>query len=147
MQKENKKGLNISTKSFITAIAVIFILMIATYILTLVIPAGAYARTEDISGNTVIDTAGEFVYVEGGIPFWKWLLSPILVLGASGSGALIAVIAFLIVIGGIFNALDRCGLVRYMLDLISFRFGKMRYRLMSVTVLFFMTLGATIGSF
>ena len=44
-----KKGLNISAKSFITAIAVIFVLMALTYGMTLVIPGG-------------------------GIPFWKWIL-------------------------------------------------------------------------
>ena len=147
MQKENKKGLDVSTKSFLTAIAVILVLMIATYILTLVIPSGSYTRIEDANGNAVIDTDGEFSYVDGGIPLWKWLLSPILVLGASGSGALIAVIAFLIVIGGIFNSLEKCGLIRFMLDIISERFGNMRYRLMSIIVFFFMALGATIGSF
>ena len=106
MTREMKKGLNLSVKSFITAIAVIFILMVATYILTLVIPAGEYARVTDENGNTVIDTEGEFSYVMGGIPFVKWLFSPVLVLGASGNGALIAVIAFLLVVGGVFNSLE-----------------------------------------
>lgn len=147
MTKDSQKGLNIGIKSFTTAILVIFILMIATYILTLTIPAGSYERIIDESGNTVIDTEGEFSYVEGGIPFWKWLLSPILVLGASGSGALIAVIAFLLVIGGVFNSLDTCGLVKYMLGRLTARFGNVRYRLMAFIVLFFMALGAMIGSF
>ena len=144
---ENKKGLNVSTKSFITAIAVILALMVCTYILTLVIPSGSYSRTVDEAGNEIIDTEVGFSYTEGGIPFYKWLLSPILVLGADGSGALIAVIAFLLVIGGIFNALDKCGLIRYMLDSITRRFGNMRYGLMALMTLMFMALGAAIGSF
>lgn len=147
MTKDSKKGLNIGVKSFAAAILVIFILMIATYILTLTIPAGTYERIVDESGNTVIDTEGEFSYIDGGIPFWKWLLSPILVLGASGNGALIAVIAFLLVIGGVFNSLDACGLIKYMLGRLTARFGAVRYRLMAVIVLFFMALGAMIGSF
>ena len=147
MDNSKQKGLGIGVKSFITAIVVIFILMVATYVITLVVPSGVYPRIEDASGNTVIDTNGEFSYVEGGIPFWKWLLSPVLVLGASGSGALIAVIAFLLVIGGIFNSLDRCGLIKYMLDKLSYTFGHMRYRLMALIMLFFMALGAMIGSF
>ena len=147
MAKEKKEGLNIGAKSFAAAILVIFILMIATYILTLTIPSGSYERITDESGNTVIDTTGEFSYIEGGIPFWKWLLSPILVLGASGSGALIAVIAFLLVIGGVFNSLDACGLIKYMLGRLTARFGAVRYRLMAIVVLFFMALGAMIGSF
>jgi len=146
MQTE-KKGLNVSARSFAAAILVIFVLMIASYILTLVIPSGSYARVDDGEGHMVIDTEGGFAYTEGGIPFRKWLLSPVLVLGASGSGTLIAVIAFLLVIGGVFNSLDKCGLMKYMLDRIVHRFGSVRYRLMAVIVLFFMAMGAMIGSF
>ena len=112
MDGTKEKGLNISAKSFITAIVVIFVLMVVTYLLTLTVPGGSYARTVDTNGNLVIDTAGGFSYIEGGIPFWKWILSPIFVLGASGNGTLIAVIAFLLVIGGVFNSLDRCGLMK-----------------------------------
>ena len=147
MEDSKQKSLNISVRSFVAAMIVIFLLMAATYVLTLVIPGGAYARTTDANGNTVIDTAAGFSYVEGGIPFWKWLLSPFLVLGAAGNGTLIAVIAFLFVISGVFNCLDRCGLMKYMLDKISAKYGAVRYRLMSVIIFFFMALGAMIGSF
>lgn len=147
MEKSEKKGLHISTRSFLTAIGVIFCLMVLTYILALTVPAGEYERIPDAEGNLIVNTDGAFTYVEGGIPFWKWLLSPVLVLGASGSGALIAVIAFLLVIGGIFNALEKCGLIRYMLDKLRGRFGRMRYRLMATMTFFFMALGAAIGSF
>lgn len=145
--KQEKKGLNISAKSFVTATVIIFILMLLTYLLTFLIPGGEYARFLDDYGNTVIDTAGGFQYKEGGIPFWKWILSPVLVLGAQGNGSLIAVIVFLMVIGGIFNSLDKCGLMKYMLDKITWRFGKNRYQLLACVVLFFMVMGAFIGSF
>lgn len=145
--KQEKQGLNIGVKSFITAIAVIFALMIVTYLLTLFVPSGEYPRVTDENGNLVIDTNGAFTYVTGGIPFWKWLLSPVLVLGASGNGALIAVIAFLLVIGGVFNSLDKCGLIRYMLAKLTNRFGTARYKLMACVSLFFMALGSMVGSF
>lgn len=123
MSKQSEKtGLNISVKSFITAIVVIFILMVLTYGLTFIIPGG-------------------------GIPFWKWALSPVLVLGADGNVSLIAVIAFLLVIGGVFNCLDKCGLMKYMLDTITYRFGKERYKLLALVTLFFMAMGSFIGSF
>ena len=60
MSNKEKKGLGIGVGSFISAIGILMALMIMTYILTLVIPGK-------------------------GIPFWKWLLSPFLVLG-SGQG-------------------------------------------------------------
>ena len=117
-----KKGLNISAKSFISALLVIFLLMILTYSLTFIVP-------------------------NAGIPFWKWALSPVLVLGAEGNVSLIAVIAFLLVIGGVFNCLEKCGLMKYMLDKITFRYGKERYKLMALIALFFMAMGSFIGSF
>lgn len=147
MSKKEKNGLNISVKSFITAIVVIFVLMVASYLLTLFIPSGEYVRFLDSNGNMLIDVNGGYYNVEGGIPLWKWALSPILVLGASGSGTLIAVIVFLLVIGGVFNALDKSGLMKYMLDRMVKRFGAVRYRLMAVVTLFFMAMGAMIGSF
>lgn len=147
MEEQKKNGLNISVKSFLTAIIVIFALMVATYVITLVVPSGQYNRIEDENGNLLIDTVGGFSYTTGGIPFWKWLLSPVLVLGATGSGALIAVIAFLLIIGGVFNSLNHCGLMEYMLAKLTHRFGGARYRLMAVVMLFFMTLGSLVGSF
>lgn len=144
---EENKGLNISTKSFITATLVIFVLMVCTYLLTFIIPGGEYARVFDEMGNTVIDTTQGFQYVDGGISFVTWLLSPILVLFGEGSGSIIAVILFLLVIGGVFNSLDKCGLMRYMLDIITSKFSKNRYLLLAIVALFFMSLGSFIGSF
>lgn len=123
-KKENieNTGINISVKSFITSIVVIFALMVLAYGLTFVIPGGS-------------------------IPFWKWALSPILVLGADGNVSLIAVILFLLIIGGIFNCLDKCGLMQYMLDTITDKFGKDKYKLLALVTLFFMAMGSMIGSF
>lgn len=147
MADTEKKGLNISVRSFITAIIVIFALMVLALILSIIIPGGTYARIPDADGNLIIDTVTGYTPTQGGIPFWKWLLSPILVLGGNGNGTLIAVIAFLIVIGGVFNSLDQCGLMAYILNKTANRFSGVRYKLMAVVVLFFMALGSLIGSF
>ncbi len=144
---EKKNSLNISAKSFLAAITIIFILMVTSYILTLVIPGGEYARVPDAGGNLVIDPTSGFHAVEGGLPFWKWILSPLLVLGADGSAPLIAVIIFLLVIGGVFNALTEYGMMNYMLDRLVSRFGAVRYRLMAALILFFMAMGSLVGSF
>ena len=145
--EKRKNSLNISAKSFLAAIGIIFLLMVATYALTFLVPGGEYARTTDEAGHTIINTEAGFRAVEGGLPFYKWILSPLLVLRAEGSGALIAVIAFLLIIGGVFNALHECGLMGYMLQKLAHRFGAVRYRLMSVLVLFFMARGSLVGSF
>ena len=145
--EEKNKGINISAKSFVTAILMILILMILTYVLTLILPGGEYVRVPDANGNMVISADSEFRTAESGLPFWKWLLSPFLVLGADGSAALIAVIFFLLVLGGAFNALTEYGLMNYMLKKIVSRFGAVRYRLMLILIFFFMAIGSLVGSF
>lgn len=147
MNETKSQGLNVSVKSFLAAIAVIFVLMVLTYGLTFLIPGGEYARTVDEAGNTILDVEGGFSYVEGGLPFWKWLLSPILVLGADGGGMIAAILVFLLVIGGVFNSLEAGGLMRYMLDRLVDRFGHARYKLLAVVTFFFMAMGSFIGSF
>ena len=68
---KNKVSIDISAKSFLTAIAVIFGLMVLSYVLTFIIPSGEYARTLDEAGNTIIDTEAGFSYTDGSLPFWK----------------------------------------------------------------------------
>lgn len=123
MGRNGEKGtLGASVKSFITAIIVIFIMMVLTYALTFIIPGG-------------------------GIPFWKWALSPILVLFGEDNGSLIAIIALLVVLGGVFHVLDKFGVLRLLLDKITARFGKSRRILLAVIPLFFMALGSAAGTF
>lgn len=139
--------LRISKGSFITAIGVLLALMIITYIMTLVLPGGSYVRTLDAEGNAIIDSNAGFQTVDGGIPFWKWILSPLLLLGKAGNTMVIAIIAFLLVIGGIFNSLEEHGLMRYMMNRIVAAYGRTRYSFMAVICLFFMLMGALLGSF
>ena len=121
-KNKEKQKMEASVKSFITAIAVIFVMMVLTYALTFIIPGGY-------------------------IPFWKWLLSPILVLFAEDAGSLIAIIALLIGLGGVFNTLDKFGVLRLLLDKVTVKFGKSRRLLLAVIPLFFMALGSAAGSF
>ena len=120
--KKEKPKMEASVKSFITAIAVIFAMMVLTYGLTFMIPGGY-------------------------IPFWKWILSPILVLFTEDSGSMIAIIALLVILGGVFNSLDKFGILRLLLDKITAKFGKNRRVLLAVIPLFFMALGSAAGSF
>ena len=110
------------TKSFLVAIITIFILMLFTYILSL-----------------TMDGCN--------ISFVKWLLSPILVLGSDSSSTIIAVIVFLLVIGGVCNLLESCGFIEYMLNKICTKYYKKKYVLMYLLVFFFMAMGSLIGSF
>lgn len=121
-EKKKETTVGVSIKSFITAIIVIFIMMVLTYALTFIVPGG-------------------------GIPFWKWILSPVLVLFGEDNGSLIAIIMLLIVLGGAFNSLDKFGVLRLLLDKITEKLGKSRKMLLAIIPLFFMTLGSVAGTF
>ena len=109
-------------KSFLISIVTIACLMIFTYVLTLRFDCN-------------------------GISFVRWLLSPVLVLNSSSSSTTIAVIIFLLIIGGITNGLNKCGFMEYMLSKITYKYGKRRYLLMYMMVLFFMIMGSIVGTF
>ena len=146
--KQNRSkvaGVGISVKSFLTALAMLFLLMVLTYGLTFVIPGGEYQRILVDGSKQVLPDS--FSYTEGNLPFWKWLLSPVLRLGAEGGGTVIAIIVFLLVIGGIFHCMDKSGLMQYMLFAISHRYEKKKYRMLMFITLFFMAMGSFVGSF
>lgn len=148
MQKADQNqvaGFGISVRSFVTALIMLLGLMILTYVLTFFIPGGEFKRVlADGKEQVLPDT---FTYVQGNIPFWKWLLSPVLVLGAEGGGTMLAIIVFLLVIGGVFHCMDKSGLMYYMLLVISHKYEKQKYRMLRIVVLFFMCMGSFVGSF
>ena len=136
MSEEKKNKLDsISIKSYLSSLIIILCMMIATYALTFFLPAGEYA-------NDV------YRQLDGvSFPFYKFILSPFLVLGSDGNGLLIAILAFLLVIGGVFEALTRCNFMEYLLKKLVNKFYKRRYALIYVVVLFFMLMGSFVGSF
>ena len=145
MEQQDKRVFNIGTRSFVTALIILFILMVLTYALTFLLPAGEYERV--VTDGTESIVAETYHTVDGGLPVWKWLLSPFLALGASGSATVIAIIAFLLVIGGAFNAMDVCGLLSYLFNRVYRMAANQKYKLLPLVSLFFMCLGAFVGSF
>lgn len=121
-EKKNDTTIGAGIRSFMTAIIVIFIMMVLTYGLTFLVPGG-------------------------GIPFWKWAFSPILVLFAEDHDSLIAIILLLVVLGGAFNSLDKFGVLKILLNKITDKFGKSKKMLLAVIPLFFMILGSVAGTF
>ena len=128
---------SINIKSYISSIAIILVLMIFTYVLTFLLKPGHYDETT-------------LVYSElnnVNFPFWKFILSPFLVLGFDGNTLLIAILAFLCVIGGVFEALTKCNFMEYLLKKLVSKFYKRRYLLIYILSLFFMLLGSFVGTF
>lgn len=140
------KTIEISKKAVIIAVSIVMILVIGAYVLTFVLPTGQYQR--DASGSIIKDS-----YVEDptlpGISWWKFLLSPFMVLSPTTEGFEIVyvIIALLLVIGAIFTALDDTGILKYMVEAIAHRYKNRKYYLIFILSFAFMFLGSAVGMF
>lgn len=124
-------------KTFISAILILLALLVATGILTYLIPGGTF---EPISG----------MYEQtdrSGVPIWQILAAPILVLGSDSGVLVIAIILFLLVIGGAIHLLKATGLLESVIQKIVVRYQTDEKRLLALLILVFMSLGAFVGVF
>ena len=141
---EKKSGIQISTKAFVQAVAIIFVLMLAAGIMTRVVPAGQYARVE-VNGRQVIDAESYAAAERPNYPIWRWFTAPFEVFAAPGNATVIGVIAFIVLVGIAFAVMDRSGILGYVVHSIVKKFGAKKYILMLVLVFFFMALGGFFG--
>ena len=128
-QKELDVKVKFGLKSFITVVAILFVVLFVVGILTFVIPAGRYTiyttdsskadlpfyeytTDESLNKQIVIDSFHELTSEENTsrLPVWRWLTSPFeaLVLGSNSSN-MIMIIALLLVLGGTFKVLEESG--------------------------------------
>ena len=143
---EQKAGAQIGRRAFIQSILILFVLMMIAGILTLVIPAGEYARIE-VDGRETIDP-NSFQFVEKpDYSIWRWFTAPIEVLGSESGLTVIVIIIVLFFAGGAFAVLDKTGTIRAFIGNIVRRFRDRKYTLLYMVCLAFMFLGATLGTF
>ena len=148
MEENNKKvkSLSLSTKSFIVSMVIILALMIFSYVLTFILPAGAFDTALDSNGNNLI-VPGTYHEVRSSFNFLNFIFSPILVLGSDGNLLLIAILLFLLVIGGTFQVLNDQGIIEYLLKKLINKFYKKRYILLIILPTIFMLLASCAGCF
>ncbi|MCL2889079.1 MAG: hypothetical protein FWE65_01515, partial [Eggerthellaceae bacterium] len=135
----------ISIRTYLTAFVVLIILMVAAFVLTQVLPAGEFERVMVDGSEVVVPTS--FHTTEGNLPFWKWILSPILILGGPNNVILIMLLIFLFAIGGAFFALESCGVLSFLITSVAKRFEHNNRLLLFILPFIFMLLGTLIGSF
>ncbi len=135
----------VEIRSFLTAFVILAVFMVAAYLLCSLLPGGKYAR-EIVDGKEFI-IADSFGQVQGGLPLWKFLLSPVLVLGDQGGGLLGLIVIFLLVVAGSFVSLENAGVLNHMLLWVAAKFRHSRWLLMALVTLLMMAMGAFIGSF
>lgn len=139
-------SINISKKSFISSVLILFFLIIIAGLLTRIVPPGSYERI--LIENREVINPDSFSYTEKQTyPIWKWFTAPIEILWSEDSTIIIAIITFLLVIGGAFSILNRCELLKYIISKIVKIFGNKKYYLLATIVFIFMMIGSVVGIF
>ena len=138
---KNKKLINISTKTFIGVAILLFLLMVAAIVMTYVLPKSEFVY----EGETLVGISS--ISEKGGIPIWKGLLSPFLLLGADGGISIIMLCVFLLVIAGAFQAMNDNNGIKVIVSRIIERFKNRKFLLLCVVALIFMVFGSFLGLF
>lgn len=141
-----KSGITISKKSFLSSVTILGILMVLSGLLTRIIPSGAYERIFTEGRESVVP--GSFRFMDNvDYPFYRWFTAPVEVLFGSDALTIIVIILFILLIGSSFRVLDKSGILRYIMASIVKRFEKRKYILMGILILFFMLFGSLFGIF
>ena len=140
---KNKKLINISKKTFIGVAILLFLLMVVAIVMTYVLPKGRFLEVDGVIDYTKYENLG----TAGGIPIWKGILSPFLLLGADGGIAIIMLCIFLCVIAGVFQAMNDNNGIKVIVNRVINRFKNRKFLLLCVIALIFMLFGAFLGLF
>ena len=141
---DQQAGAQISKRSFLQAVVILFVLMMLAGLLTLIIPAGHYARST-LEGREVIDPASFQIVPKPDYPIWRWFTAPLEVLAGPNALTLITIILFILMVGASFAVLEYSGVIKDVLGRLVSRFGARKEVLLLVIAFFFALLGAFFG--
>ena len=150
-EKKSGEGLYLDKKTILGITAVLLAVWLLAGVLTQVVPRGEYNTfTDPETGKASITAESVYTPVEDySLPLWKILASPVLVFAdpeTRGTGLTgLLIIVFIVLMGGTFLLLDRAGVLKYLVAVIIKKFGKRKYLLLAIMVLFFMFLASTAG--
>lgn len=111
---QNDSSFQINKKSLLTAVIIIFLLIIISYCLTLFVPPGQYDEMVAPDGNTSVVPDS---YVETGetgqYPVYNIILSIFKSFAPGGdiNVTMIVIMLFILLIGGSFTLLDKSGIL------------------------------------
>ena len=144
--EKKAQGLQLNKKTIIFITSVILLIMIAAGILTQVVPRGEYL-TDETGTIIAVDESGNSTYheIDFRLPFWKTFTAPIEVFGSSDALTGVAIILFIILIGGTYLILDKSGVLSYIMSSVVGRFSSKKYLLLPIVIFIMMALSSIVG--
>ncbi len=151
IENKTNDGLHIDKKTIISITAILLAVYIFAGVLTQILPRGEYNTfLDENTGKYSITEDSEYSPLEDyTLPLWKIIAAPVMVFvdsetqdtGLTG----ILIIAFIVLMGGTFLLLDRCGVLKYLVAVVIKKFSHKKYLLMAVLTFFCMALSSTAG--
>lgn len=137
--EKQAKSIQISNKAMLLSTALVSAVLIASVILSLAMQPGIIVSGADGSLSLMPG--------ENSMTLWKYILSPLLVLTPmyENFATVWSIILLCIVIGAVFNAMDKSGILIYLVETLARKYGGSRYKLLFVLSLTMMFLGTTLG--
>ena len=143
---QKTQGLKLNPKTVLFITSAILIIMVFAGIMTQVIPRGEYLTDE--SGTIIaVDQFGNSTYreIDFRLPFWKTFTAPFEVFTSSDAVTGIAIILFIILIGGTFLILDKSGVLSYIMSSVVGKFSDKKYFLLPIVIFIMMALASIVG--
>ncbi|MBR5980942.1 MAG: hypothetical protein IK035_02935, partial [Firmicutes bacterium] len=146
MEKNKKERtlISMSRTSFIQVACLLIGLLIASIVLTYVVPKGAFGTLPD--GSTYYL---DYIRLDdkGGIPVWQGLLAPVLVFFSSDGLLLFMLSLFLFTVSAAFQVMNDVGGIRTIVGAVSERFKDRKALLLILMSFLFYSFGAFLGLF
>ena len=134
---------HINKRAFFVVVSLLLAVMMFSGFLTYIVPQGAYLRDE--TGMLVDGT-----YTQGatkGMLLWKILSAPVRVFASSDALTIIMISAFLLIMSGVFNLLDKTGGMRVIIGKTVHAFSHKKKTVVCIITLIFMAFGSFFGMF
>ena len=143
--EENKAlGISLDKKTVIAISAALVLIMALVGVMTQILPRGEYQVIEKDGYEQIVD--GTYTELKDyKMPIWKIFLAPILCFTSSYAGTGILIIVMVVLIGGAFLILDKCGVLKYIMAVLISKFSKRKYTLMAIIIFCCMALSSVAG--
>ena len=141
MEKENNESaLKLNFKTVAAILILLTVILGVIGVLTQVLPRGEYEMVD----GSIVD--GTYHTLDGyKMPIWKIILSPIMCLTSSHAGTGALIILLIVLIGGSFLILEKCGVLKYIMATLINKYSDRKYTLMAIVTFVLMALSSTAG--
>ena len=141
--KREKAASQIGTKSFFVVVSLLLLILFTCWIMTFVIPQGAFKR--DDAGMIIADS-----YERGvtkGLAFWRVITAPFRVFASNDGLTVIMISVFLLVMNGVFTLLEKTDGTKIIISKTVQKFAGKKSLVVCITTLIFMAFGSLFGMF